>query len=94
MKSRTLLTIIVAALLVCSVAVAYKLTKSQAAGSSEESIATIGDKHITRQDWMKKMEDEYGKSTLEDMINAQVVEELAKKNKLTVSNSELSGNFF
>ena len=25
------------------------------------------------------MEDEYGKSTLEDMINAQVVEELAKR---------------
>ncbi|AMQ72593.1 MULTISPECIES: peptidyl-prolyl cis-trans isomerase [Bacillus] len=93
MKSRTLLTIIVAALLVCSVTVAYKLTKSQAAGSSEESIATIGDKHITRQDWMKKMEDQYGKSTLEDMINAQVVEELAKKNKLTVSNSELEREF-
>ena len=87
------MTIIVAALLVCSVTVAYKLTKSQAAGSSEESIATIGDKHITRQDWMKKMEDQYGKSTLEDMINAQVVEELAKKNKLTVSNSELEREF-
>ncbi len=42
---------------------------------------------------MKKMEDEYGKSTLEDMINTQVVEELAKKNKLTVSNSELEREF-
>ncbi len=94
MKSRTLLTIIVAALLVCSVAVAYKLTKSQAAGSSEESIATIGDKHITRQDWMKKMEDEYGKSTLEDMINAQVVEELAKRINSQFQTANWSGNFF
>ncbi|MBT2575085.1 peptidyl-prolyl cis-trans isomerase [Bacillus sp. ISL-51] len=93
MKSRTFLTLIVGALLVCSVGIAYKLTKSQAAGSSEESIASIDDKNITRQEWMKKMEDQYGKSTLEDMINAEVVEELAKKNKLTVSNSELEREF-
>lgn len=76
----------------CTVA-AYTLTKSQAAGSSQESIASIGDKSITRQEWMKKMEDQYGKSTLEDMINTEVVEELAKKNKLTVSNSELEREF-
>lgn len=81
-------------LLVSCIVVAYKLTKSQAAATqSQESIATIGDKSVTREDWLKKMEDEYGKSTLEDMINVRVVEQLAKKNKLKVSNSDIEREF-
>lgn len=70
MKSRTIWTIILGALLVCCIAVAYTLTKSQAgASSSGESIATIGGKSVTREEWLKEMEDQYGKSTLEDMID-------------------------
>ncbi|PSA88734.1 peptidylprolyl isomerase [Bacillus atrophaeus] len=94
MKSRTIWTIIVGVLLVSCIVVAYKLTKSQAAATqSQESIATIGDKSVTREDWLKKMEDEYGKSTLEDMINVRVVEQLAKKNKLKVSDSDIKREF-
>ncbi|MCY8922845.1 peptidyl-prolyl cis-trans isomerase [Bacillus atrophaeus] len=94
MKSRTIWTIIVGVLLVSCIVVAYKLTKSQAAATqSQESIATIGDKSVTREDWLKKMEDEYGKSTLEDMINVRVVEQLAKKNKLKVSDSDIEREF-
>ncbi|MCY8935032.1 peptidyl-prolyl cis-trans isomerase [Bacillus atrophaeus] len=94
MKSRTIWTIIVGVLLVSCIVVAYKLTKSQAAATqSQEFIATIGDKSVTREDWLKKMEDEYGKSTLEDMINVRVVEQLAKKNKLKVSDSDIEREF-
>lgn len=94
LKSRTIWTIIVGVLLVGCIVVAYKLTKSQAAATqSQESIATIGDKSVTREDWLKKMEDEYGKSTLEDMINVRVVEQLAKKNKLKVSDSDIEREF-
>ncbi|MCY8839519.1 peptidyl-prolyl cis-trans isomerase [Bacillus atrophaeus] len=94
MKSRTIWTIIVGVLLVSCIVVAYKLTKSQAAATqSQESIATIGDKSVTREDWLKKMEDEYGKATLEDMINVRVVEQLAKKNKLKVSDSDIDREF-
>lgn len=39
------------------------------------------------------MEDQYGKSTLEDMINVRVVEQLAKKNKLKISKSEVDREF-
>lgn len=94
MKSRTIWTIIWGALLVCCIAVAYTLTKSQASASlSDESIATIGGKSVTREEWLKEMEDEYGKSTLEDMINVRVVEQLAKKNNLKVSKSEIDREF-
>ncbi|AUS12306.1 peptidylprolyl isomerase [Bacillus subtilis] len=94
MKSRTIWTIILGALLVCCIAVAYTLTKSQAgASSSGESIATIGGESVTREEWLKEMEDQYGKSTLEDMINVRVVEQLAKKNNLKVSKSEIDREF-
>ncbi|QIW78444.1 peptidyl-prolyl cis-trans isomerase [Bacillus tequilensis] len=94
MKSRTIWTIILGALLVCCISVAYTLTKSQAgASSSGESIATIGGKSVTREEWLKEMEDQYGKSTLEDMINVRVVEQLAKKNNLKVSKSEIDREF-
>ena len=94
MKSRTIWTIILGALLVCCIAVAYTLTKSQAgASSSDESIATIGGKSVTREEWLKEMEDQYGKSTLEDMINVRVVEQLAKKNNLKISKSEVDREF-
>ncbi|CAM3749906.1 peptidyl-prolyl cis-trans isomerase [Bacillus inaquosorum] len=80
--------------MVCCIAVAYTLTKSQAGASpSGESIATIGGKSVTREEWLKEMEDQYGKSTLEDMINVRVVEQLAKKNDLKVSKSEIDREF-
>ncbi|QAV82646.1 peptidylprolyl isomerase [Bacillus subtilis] len=94
MKSRTIWTIILGALLVCCIAVAYTLTKSQTgASSSGESIATIGGKSVTREEWLKEMEDQYGKSTLENMINVRVVEQLAKKNNLKISKSEVDREF-
>ncbi|PJH91243.1 peptidyl-prolyl cis-trans isomerase [Bacillus sp. SN1] len=94
MKSRTIWTVILGVLLVCCIAVAYTLTKSQAdASPSGESIATIGGKSVTREEWLKEMEDQYGKSTLEDMINVRVVEQLAKKNDLKVSKSEIDREF-
>ncbi|CAF1856282.1 Foldase protein PrsA 2 [Bacillus subtilis] len=80
--------------MVCCIAVAYTLTKSQTgASSSGESIATIGGKSVTREEWLKEMEDQYGKSTLEDMINVRVVEQLAKKNNLKISKSEVDREF-
>ncbi|MEC0550439.1 peptidyl-prolyl cis-trans isomerase [Bacillus spizizenii] len=94
MKSRTIWTIILGALLVCCISVAYTLTKSQAGASpSGESIATIGGQSVTREEWLKEMEDRYGKSTLEDMINVRVVEQLAKKNNLKVSKNEIDREF-
>ncbi len=40
------------------------------------------------------MEDQYGKSTLEDMINAEVVEELAKRINSQFQTANWSGSFF
>jgi len=53
--------------------------------TTSETIATIGDTTITREQWMAELESRYGKDTLRELINIQVVEELAKKHNITVS---------
>jgi len=57
----------------------------QATEETDEVVAQIGDVGITRQEWLAELEKNYGKTTLENMINIKVVEELAKKNKIEVS---------
>lgn len=53
--------------------------------TTSETIATIGDTTITREQWMAELESRYGKDTLRELINIQVVEELSKKHNITVS---------
>ncbi|HZH58542.1 MAG TPA: peptidyl-prolyl cis-trans isomerase [Metabacillus sp.] len=53
--------------------------------TTSETIAIIGDTTITREQWMAELESRYGKDTLRELINIQVVEELAKKHNITVS---------
>ena len=44
-----------------------------------EVVAEIGETTISRQDWLAELEKRFGKTTLENMINIKVVEELASK---------------
>ncbi|WP_226671292.1 peptidyl-prolyl cis-trans isomerase [Metabacillus litoralis] len=52
---------------------------------NNEVIATIGEKTITREQWMNKLEEQFGKETLRELVNFHVVEELANKYEITVS---------
>ncbi|MFY0761105.1 peptidyl-prolyl cis-trans isomerase [Metabacillus dongyingensis] len=54
-----------------------------------ESIAVVGKKEITREDWMAELEERFGKETLEEMINFTVVEELAEKHSIKIPEEEL-----
>lgn len=75
---------------------AYFLTKDDsiaaigpASNGSSESIASVGDKEITREQWMAELEDRFGRETLEEMINFTVVEELAEKHDIRIPDEEL-----
>ncbi|MGE6632303.1 peptidyl-prolyl cis-trans isomerase [Bacillus sp. NPDC077027] len=95
MKARAVWTFVLILLMINSIVIAYVLTKTQmsqvtSTSKSGEEIASIGKGKITRQEWLKKMEDRYGKATLEEMINQQVVNQLANENKLKVSSEEVN----
>ncbi|MER1998168.1 MAG: peptidyl-prolyl cis-trans isomerase [Lysinibacillus sp.] len=55
----------------------------------EEIVASVGKTDITKQQWMSQMEELYGRETLQTIINAEVMEQAAKKNKIQVSDEEV-----
>ncbi|MFT4416002.1 peptidyl-prolyl cis-trans isomerase [Fredinandcohnia humi] len=55
------------------------------ASEEEEIVATIGKMGITRQQWLNELETRYGKQILEDMIDEEVVRQMAKKHNISIS---------
>ncbi|MBZ5751191.1 peptidyl-prolyl cis-trans isomerase [Metabacillus rhizolycopersici] len=88
MSGRTLWSIIFGLILINCITVGYFLSKERGilpVSSNGETIATIGEVTITREQWMAELESRYGKDTLKDLVNMKVVEELAEKYAITVS---------
>lgn len=62
-----------------------KASKAVIASGEEEVVATIGEITITRQQWLNELEGRYGKQILEEMIDEEVVRQLAEKHQITLS---------
>lgn len=56
---------------------------------NRETVATIGSKEITRQEWLDEMEARYGESILRDMIDQKVIEQMAKKYRISVNEQDV-----
>lgn len=86
MKKKHLVLIIVGLIILYVVTVTVLLLKPQNNG---ESVATIGDDSISRQEWLNEMEAIYGESTLKDLIDQKVIEQMAKKYDIKVNDKEI-----
>ena len=64
------------------------LIPNESSGSSEE-VASVEGQGITREDWMVAMEEQYGKDTLLELVNAKVMESAAGKYKIKVTDKEI-----
>lgn len=60
-------------------------TKPVVASGEEEVVATIGNKSITRQQWLNELEARYGKQLLEEMVDKEVVRQMAEKHNITLA---------
>ena len=56
---------------------------------SDEQVAVIDGKVITRQQWLVAMEERYGKETLQNLVNESVMEKAADKYKIKVTDQEI-----
>jgi foldase protein PrsA len=54
-----------------------------------ETAATVGGKTISRESWMYEMEQRYGKEVLRELINQNVMNQLAEKYDIKVNDEEL-----
>lgn len=59
------------------------------ASGGKEEVASVNGYVITREDWLVSMEEQYGKETLLELVNAQVMETAAKKHEIDVSEQEV-----
>jgi foldase protein PrsA len=88
--------VIAGLILVNCLTIAFFLSEASLAGGTvinEEAVATIGKVPISKQEWLNELEDRYGKDVLKEMIDQKVIEEMAEKNKITVSNQEVEREF-
>jgi foldase protein PrsA len=91
---RKQLWIVIAALFLLNcITVAYFLSKVNGSDSNEEVVAKVGKNEISRQEWLNELETRYGKDVLKDMIDQQVVEEMATKYKIKVSEEDVDREY-
>ena len=54
-----------------------------------ETVATIGEEKITRQQWLNEIESNYGEQILKEMVDEKVVRQLAEKYKIKIDDDEI-----
>jgi foldase protein PrsA len=58
--------------------------------NNSEEVATIGNESISRQEWLNEMEERYGESILKELIDQKVIEQMAKKYDIKISDKEIN----
>lgn len=55
----------------------------------KETVATVGDQKITRQEWLSELEERYGEDTLRDLVDKKVIENMGDQYDIHISKSTL-----
>ena len=88
--------VIAALIMVNCLTIAFFLSKANLAGGavmSEEAVATVGKKTILRQEWLNELEARYGKDVLKEMVDQKVIEEMAAKYKIKITNQDVEREY-
>lgn len=95
MKRKQLWIVIAALIMLNCLTVAFFLSKMNEAGGTaiKEVVATVGKSEISRQEWLNELENRYGKDVLKDMIDQQVIKEMAAKYKIKVSEKDVEREY-
>lgn len=56
---------------------------------NKETVAEIGNKTISRQEWLTELEERYGEETLRDLVDQEVVRQMADDYKIKVSDKAI-----
>lgn len=59
-----------------------------------EVVASVGGESVTREDWLYSLEQQHGKEELRTMINQKVIDQLAEKYDIDVSNKEVEQEYY
>ena len=88
LKTKPLI-IIIAVLFICNALWFFAWLIPDKPKMTDEEVASVDGKVITRETWLAAMEKEVGRETLLGLVNEQVMEAAAKKFKITVTDKEV-----
>ncbi|MGD6850385.1 peptidyl-prolyl cis-trans isomerase [Rossellomorea aquimaris] len=90
---RSVLMVMVGVLLVTNI-ITLLWNRSSGISGTPEVVATVGGESITREDWLYSLEQKHGKEELRALINQQVINHLAKKYDISVSDKEVEQEYY
>jgi foldase protein PrsA len=96
LRRKQLWIVIAAFILLNCLTVAFCLSKIKevnGTAGSEEVVASVGKSKISRQEWLNELETRYGRDVLKDMIDQKVINEMADKYNIKVSDQEIDQEF-
>jgi len=88
--------IIAALVFINCLTVAFFLTRVNEVNglaANDEAVATVGKKEISRQAWLNELEAKYGKDVLKEMVDQKVIEEMAAKYNIKVSDQDVEREY-
>ncbi|WP_179884953.1 peptidyl-prolyl cis-trans isomerase [Bacillus sp. AFS015802] len=59
-----------------------------------EVVASVGGESVTREDWLYALEQQHGKEELRALVNQKVIDHLAKKYDISVSDKEVEQEYY
>ncbi|OCA80695.1 peptidylprolyl isomerase [Bacillus sp. FJAT-27225] len=89
MKTRELWLVIAALACLNILTFFYFASRIDAIQDNGETVATIGKGTITRQDWLAELEARYGEDTLRELIDQEVIAQLAKKYQISIPEADV-----
>lgn len=90
---RSVLMVIIGVLLVTNLITLVWNWSSGKVGTPEV-VASVGGESVTREDWLYALEQQHGKEELRSMVNQKVIDHLAKKYDISVSNKEVEQEYY
>ncbi|BCB01944.1 peptidyl-prolyl cis-trans isomerase [Bacillus sp. KH172YL63] len=90
---RSVLMVIIVILLVTNI-ITLVWNWSSGATRTPEVVAVVGGEDVTREDWLYSLEQKHGKEELKELINQKVIDHLAKKYDISVSDQEVDQEYY
>ncbi|MCR8850940.1 peptidyl-prolyl cis-trans isomerase [Rossellomorea sp. SC111] len=90
---RSVLMVVIGVLLVTNLITLVWNWSSGEVGTPEV-VASVGGESVSREDWLYALEQQYGKEELRAMVNQKVIDHLAEKYDISVSNKEVEQEYY
>ena len=93
LSQKQLLVIIIGLVLLNIVTFMLYVSKPFDLHNESETVASVGKKEITREKWMTELHSRYGKEILEELVNAEVIQQTARRYEVSISAKDVEREY-